>query len=171
MPPQSYQGVPVPAEVAAAWRTWAGAEWRKQAWTSVNNNFDYPDQRFAIDAPGGMCTFHLDMRRRYRDQYFDDRSGYRWPGTSGSPFTLTDRHIGRELAWRKREWDEKASEQMRLTEQCCLSGRSPQCAGFERMCMTCRYLRRFCKCEEFAQFTPDAGRSLPAVPGTSKGEK
>src|ERR1700750_736169 len=110
MAPSSYQGVPVPAEVAAAWRTWAGAEWRKRTWTWANNNFDYPDQRFGIDAPPGMCTFHLDMRRRYRDQYFNDRTGSRWPGNAGSPFEITDRNIGRELAWRKREWDEKAAE-------------------------------------------------------------
>jgi hypothetical protein len=158
MAPSSYQGVPVPAEVAAAWKTWAGAEWRKQTWTWANNNYDYPDQRFGIDAPSGMCTFHLDMRRRYRDQYFNDRTGSRWPGTAGSPFTIIDSNIGRELAWRKREWDEKASEQMRLTEECCLSGRSSQCRGMQRTCMTCARLRRNCRCEEFTPFLLDTSK-------------
>jgi hypothetical protein len=143
---RTYQGAAVPEKIAAAWNTWEAAEWRKQRWIVANNSFDVPDQRFSVSAPGGMCERHLEMRRKYRDMYFDDRSGNRWPGTPGSPFTLIDRNIGRELAWRKREWDEKAGEQMQLIEQLCLSGDSVQCDGHSRTCKGCRHLT--CTCEE-----------------------
>jgi hypothetical protein len=133
--PASYQGVPVPEAIAAAWKTWAGAEWRKQAHWS-KNRLNAPDQRFSVVPPAGMCTVHLEMRRGYRDMHFDDRSGNRWPGGAGSPFTIIDRDLGRELAWRRSEWDEKASEQMQLIETMCLTGRSAQCGG-ERSCTRC----------------------------------
>jgi hypothetical protein len=136
--------------VAAAWRSWAGAEWRKQTWAWVNNSYDWPDMRFSVDAPGGMCTFHLEMRRKYRDMYYDDRKGYRWPGTPVLEWSVIP---GRDMHARRRvEWDEKAGEQMQLTETCCLSGRSSQCAGFERTCMTCAHLRARCTCEDFSLF-------------------
>jgi hypothetical protein len=141
--PEVYQGAAVPEPVAAQWKRWEGAEWRKGVHHSHNELYP-PDQRFSVVAPGGMCKRHLEMRRRYRDMYFDDRSGNRWPGGAGSPFTIIDRDLSRELAWRRSEWDEKASEQMRAIEELCLSGRSPQCDG-PRSCAGCA--RMACSCE------------------------
>lgn len=123
-----------------------------------------PDQRFGIAAPGGMCRVHLEMRRGYRDMYFDDRSGNRWPGNPGSPFTIIDRDLGRELAWRRFEWDDKASEQMRLIEDTCLSGRSLQCEG-PRTCTACRMMT--CTCEYVVTFD----RRPVAGPGAIEGLK
>jgi hypothetical protein len=145
---KTYQGVAVPEAVAGAWHTWEAAEWRKMAWICTNNDPYPPDQRFTVYAPWGMCTRHLDMRRRYRDMYFDDRTGRRWPGTPGSPFPLIVLDLRRELAWRRREWDEKASEQMREIERLCLAGTSAQCAGRRRTCTGCGRLT--CTCGEAA---------------------
>jgi hypothetical protein len=142
--PEKYQGEPVPEAIATLWRSWEGAAWRKGVHYSHNELYP-PDQRFFVLAPGGMCKRHLEMRRGYRDMYFDDRSGNRWPGTSGSPFTIIGRDLARELAWRRQEWDEKASEQMRAIEELCLAGRSPQCDG-PRTCLACR--RMVCTCPE-----------------------
>jgi hypothetical protein len=143
---RTYQGVTVPPDIEAVWSTWDGAAWRKMTWIVTNNRCDYPDQRFTVHAPGGMCGRHLEMRRKYRDMYFDDRAGNRWPGTAGSPFTLIDRDTGRELAWRRAEWDEKAGEQMREIEQLCLAGTSQQCQGEPRTCKGCA--RMACTCED-----------------------
>lgn len=137
-------GVAVPPEIAAAWKTWQGASWRRQAHAS-GNRLHPPDQRFGVLPPPGMCAVHLELRRRYRDMYFDDRSGNRWPGTAGSPFTIIDCDLGRELAWRRAEWDDRASEQMRLTEEICLSGASPQCSG-PRSCTACAWMPGYCVC-------------------------
>lgn len=141
--PEAYQGAAVPEGVAALWRRWEGARWRKGVHHSHNEPFP-PDQRFSVVAPGGMCARHLEMRRGYRDMRFDDRSGNRWPGGAGSPFTIIGRDLGRELAWRRCEWDEKASEQMKAIEECCLAGTSPQCDG-PRSCAGCG--RMTCACE------------------------
>lgn len=142
--PARYYGVPVPAGTAAVWRTWQGASWRKGAYAS-GNRLHAPDQRFGVLPPPGMCAVHLDLRQRYRDMYFDDRSGNRWPGTAGSPFTIIGTDLGRELAWRRAEWDEKASEQMQAIEACCLSGRSPQCSEL-RSCAACGWMPAHCVC-------------------------
>lgn len=142
--PRALYGVPVPAEVAAVWKTWQGASWRRGAWMSLNR-LHPPDQRFGVLPLPGMCAVHMEMRRGYRDMYFDDRSGNRWPGTPGSPFTIIDHDLGRELAWRRAEWDDKASEQMQLTERICLSGRSPQCSD-PRTCAVCAWMPGRCVC-------------------------
>lgn len=141
--PATYLGTAVPDDIAAAWRTWEGAAWRKGAWLSANR-LNPPDERFHVRAPGGMCKRHLEMRLGYRNQYFDPRSGNRWPGTPGSPFTII-RKLDEELAWRRAEWDEKAGEQMRLIEECCLRGTSPQCSE-GRTCLGCGLFT--CKCPE-----------------------
>jgi hypothetical protein len=142
-PPDSYLGQPVPPGITAQWKRWAGVEWRTMAYRATNRT-NTPDQRFSVIPPGGMCLIHLEFWRAERDRHFDNRSGNRWPGVPGSPFTIIDRDLRRELAWRRAEWDEKAGEQMRLTETICLSGRSPQCEG-ERTCTGCRMLT--CRCE------------------------
>jgi hypothetical protein len=141
---RTYQGMTVPEAIAAAWNTWEAAEWRKQRWIAANNSFNVPDQRFSVSAPGGMCARHLEMRRRFRDMYFDDRKGYRWPGTPCLEWSvIPDRDM---LTRRRVEWDEKASEQMQLIERLCLSGDSVQCDGHSRTCKGCRHL--VCTCEE-----------------------
>jgi hypothetical protein len=86
-----------------------------------------PDQRFTVSPPPGMCPRHLRIRQQYRDQHYDPRTGNRWPGHAGSPFTIIGRDLHRVSEERRCEWDEKASDQMRLTENICLSGVSPQC--------------------------------------------
>lgn len=141
--PASYLGRRVPDDIAEAWKRWEGAAWRKGAHLARNEPHA-PDQRFSVLPPGGMCALHLRMRRGYRDMYFSDRTGNRWPGTPGSPFTIIGSDLEREMAWRRAEWDEKAGEQMRLTEELCLSGRSPQCKG-PRTCAGCA--RMTCGCE------------------------
>ena len=141
-PPAVYLGQPVPEHIAAVWRTWAGAEWRKMAYCA-GNRVSPPDQRFSVRPPGGMCELHLGFWRRERDRRFDLVSGNRWPGSPGSPFTIIDHDLGRERERRRAEWDEKASGQMQLTEEICLSGKSPQCEG-ERTCTDCRLLA--CRC-------------------------
>ena len=134
--PATFLGKPVPADVAAVWKTWRGAEYRKYA-VYATNTYDVPDQRFGVLPPPGMCAVHLEMRRGYQHMYFDPRKGYRWPGTPvlewsviTGPGWMTERRV---------EWDEKASEQMRLIEGICLSGTSPQCEG-DRTCITCGLL-------------------------------
>lgn len=144
--PASYLGKEVPGHIAAAWKRWEGAEWRKGAHLAAGE-LHPPDQRFSVAPPGGMCRLHLEMRRGYRDMHFNDRTGNRWPGTPGSPFTIIGSDLGRELAWRRAEWDEKAGEQMRLIEDICLSARSPQCEG-PRTCAGCA--RMICTCEDEA---------------------
>jgi hypothetical protein len=131
--PASYQGAPVPPDIAARWNRWEGAEWRRMRWVYNNNRFDYPDQRFGVYPPAGMCLAHLEMRRGYRDMHFNTARGYRWPGTPVLEWSVIP---GKNIfAERRTEWDEKAGEQMRLIEELCLSGRSPQCD--ERACAAC----------------------------------
>jgi hypothetical protein len=142
--PAAWLGADIPAVIAAQWNRWEGAGWRKQAYRATNRT-DVPDQRFSVHPPGGMCRLHLEFWRKERDRHFDSRTGNRWPGTPGSPFGIIDRDLGRELAWRRAEWDDKAAGQMRLTEDICTSGRSPQCEG-PRTCGGCRMMT--CRCEQ-----------------------
>jgi hypothetical protein len=140
--PQTYLGRPVPEHIAAGWRTWDGAAWRQMAYRSTNR-LNPPDQRFSVLPPGGMCVPHLEMRRGYRDMHFNPVSGDRWPGVPGSPFTIVGPDLSAAREWRRAEWDERASEQMRAIEEMCLSGRSSQC-GEARTCEGCRLLA--CRC-------------------------
>jgi hypothetical protein len=134
--PATFLGKPVPPGVAAVWKTWEGVRYRQQA-TWATNTYDVPDQRFSVLPPPGMCTVHLEMRRGYQHMYFDPRKGYRWPGTPVLEWSVIT--TGDWVTERRVEWDDKASEQMRLIEEICLSGRSPQCEG-ARTCVTCGLL-------------------------------
>jgi hypothetical protein len=125
--PAKFLGVEVPEEIRKQWWRWEGAEWRIWQFMGQNNLFP-PDQRFSVRLPPGMCQVHRQMWRDYRDMRFDPVSGNRWPGHPGSPFTPIG-DVDRCRKERRREWDEKASEQMRQIEKFCLSGRSPQCEG------------------------------------------
>ncbi|MFL1427123.1 MULTISPECIES: hypothetical protein [unclassified Nocardiopsis] len=124
--PNHYCGTPVPSHIQTAWDRWEGAAWRtiRHAETLI----DHPaDQRFTVRAPDGMCTTHLTLWREARDHSFDPRTGDRWPGGGGTPFTILG-DVARAREERRREWDEKAAAQMQLIEQICLRGDSRQCA-------------------------------------------
>lgn len=125
--PTAYLGVEIPDDVRAAWWRWEGARWRVMRYQDRYNGAYPPDVRFSVRPPDGMCPVHLDLRQRYRDMYFNPVSGNRWPGHPGSPFIVIGRDLNQVREERRAEWDRKASEQMRLAERICLSGRSPQC--------------------------------------------
>jgi hypothetical protein len=141
-PPGVYQGSAVPEEIRGQWRRWEGAAWRKGVHMSRNQLYP-PDQRFSVRPPGGMCRRHLEMRRGYRDMYFDPRKGYRWPGTPTLEWSVCDRDTAKLLESRRCEWDGKASEQMRAIEECCLAGTSPQCEE-RRTCTGCGLFVCYC---------------------------
>jgi hypothetical protein len=122
--PATFLGKPVPPDVAAVWKTWRGVTYRRQA-TWSTNTYNVPDQRFGVLPPPGMCVVHLEMWRGYRDMYFDPRRGYRWPGIPVLEWSVIA--TGDWVSARRAEWDEKASEQMQLTEGICLPGTSLQC--------------------------------------------
>lgn len=103
----------------------------------------YQDTRFRLKAPGGMCKAHLETRLGYRNMYFNPVTGNRWPGHPGSPFDLIGPSVDAARDWRAREWDEKAAEQMRLTEEICLKGTSSQCSS-PRTCTGCAMFT--CRC-------------------------
>lgn len=124
--PDVYLGVTVPAEIREHWTRWEGARWRQMRYRDTNRLFP-PDERFNVRPPAGMCPTHRRMWIGYRDMHFNPVSGNRWPGHPGSPFTIIGRDLDRVREERRVEWDEKASEQMILAEDICLSGRSPQC--------------------------------------------
>ncbi|MEV0650060.1 hypothetical protein AB0I28_32860 [Phytomonospora sp. NPDC050363] len=115
----------IPDHIRASWHTWEAAAWRRMRWGDTNR-LHPPDQRFTIDPPDEMCPRHLRMWTSWRDRTFDYRTGRRWPGHPGTPFVIIH-DLADALEDRRIEWDEKTSEQMQLTEQICLSGRSPQC--------------------------------------------
>ena len=125
--PATYLNVAVPPEIAEQWDRWEGADWRRMRHMDANNMFP-PDMRFGVRSPKGMCPVHLEIRRGYRDMHFDPVSGNRWPGHPGSFLDPIEADLDRVREHRRCEWDRKASEQMKLTEEICLSGRSPQCA-------------------------------------------
>lgn len=129
--PTAYLGVEIPEDVRAAWWRWEGARWRVMRYQDRHNGAYPPDVRFSVRPPTGMCPVHLDLRQRYRDMHFNPTSGNRWPGHPGSPFVVIGHDLNKVREWRRAEWDRKASEQMQLTEQICLSGRSPQCGPLE----------------------------------------
>lgn len=128
--PERYLDVPIPAHIRDQWRSWPAAEWRKQQHRATGRSFP-PDERFNVAPPEGICPVHRGLWVDYRDLYFDPVTANRWPGEHGSMFTIVGHDLDRVREERRYEWDEKASEQMRLIEQICLSGRSPQCAPDE----------------------------------------
>jgi hypothetical protein len=127
--PTVYLKVKVPEDIRSSWHTWAASEWRIDQHFAQGNVYP-PDQRFGVHPPAGMCSAHLKNWYGYRNMRFDPVRGHRWPGHPGTFLTPEGfGEVAMERLWngRRREWDEKAIEQMRLTEQICLSGRSPQC--------------------------------------------
>ncbi|MEY9839411.1 hypothetical protein [Streptacidiphilus sp. EB103A] len=126
--PDVYLGATVPADIRELWWRWEGVRWREMAYSATNKLFP-PDQRFGVVPADGMCALHIRFWRDYRDMMFNPVTGDRWPGTPGSPFLYVGHNMERLREERRREWDEKASAQMRQIETICLSGRSPQCAG------------------------------------------
>lgn len=125
--PETYLNIAIPPEILEQWKRWEGAAWRKMRHMGENNMFP-PDMRHTVRPPTGMCPVHLEIWRGYRDMHFDPVSGNRWPGHPGSPFGIIGHDLDRVREERRCEWDNKASEAMRQTEDICLSGRSPQCA-------------------------------------------
>jgi hypothetical protein len=124
--PDRYLDVPVPDEIRAQWHSWEAAAWRRNRHMG-NNELYPPDQRYTVRPPAGLCPHHRGSWLGYRTMDFDPVSGNRWPGHPGSPFIVVGQDLARVAEERRCEWDEKASAQMRLIEQICLSGRSPQC--------------------------------------------
>jgi hypothetical protein len=141
--PAEFLGEPVPAPIAAAWRTWAAAEWRKQCYWARNQPHA-PDQRCTVVPPGGLCELHLGFWGKERNRMFDPVRGYRWPGHPGSMFDLIGSSVAGAREWRRAEWDDKASEQMQAIGALCLAGTSPQCTG-PRTCAGCRLFACTCK--------------------------
>ncbi|MGW3196754.1 hypothetical protein ACWDBD_19610 [Streptomyces sp. NPDC001118] len=128
--PDTYLGVEVPEEIKKNWFRWEGASWRRMRYLGTNNPFP-PDERYTVRMPAGMCATHREHWLGYRNMDFDPVSGNRWPGGAGSPFNPIGRDLARVREERRCEWDEKASEQMRLIERICLSGNSPECSKSE----------------------------------------
>ncbi|MFF8786900.1 hypothetical protein [Streptomyces sp. NPDC015125] len=126
-PPDTFLDVVVPEDIKAQWHRWEGVQWRRMRHWGTNDLFP-PDQRYSVRPPRELCYRHHEMWLAYRNMNFDPVSGNRWPGHPGSPFIPVTRDLNRLREERRLEWDEKASEQMRLTEEICLSGRSPQCS-------------------------------------------
>jgi hypothetical protein len=126
-PPDTFLGTPVPEQIKTGWRTWEAAAWRQQQYRNSNRLYP-PDERFNVSPPKGMCPAHRQMWLDYRNMHFDFRTGDRWPGNPGSPFTIVGHDLGQVLEERRAEWDEKASAQMRLIERRCLEGDSRQCS-------------------------------------------
>lgn len=124
--PDTYLGQPVPEDIREQWRRWEGAAWRRMRHMGTGELFP-PDQRFSVRLPEGMCQVHREIWAAYRNMRFNPVTGDRWPGTPGSPFIVVGHDLGRVREERRVEWDEMASDQMRQTEDICLSGRSPQC--------------------------------------------
>lgn len=126
LPPDKYLGQLVPDEIKERWLTWEAASWRANQHMGQGNLYP-PDQRFTVRPPEKLCPIHLEIWRGYRDMRFNPYSGNRWPGHPGSPFIVVGSDMNRVREERRVEWDRKSAEQMRLTEEICLSGQSPQC--------------------------------------------
>jgi hypothetical protein len=124
--PISYLGIPVPAHIAAQWKTWEAAAWRQQQYRASNRQYP-PDERFNVRPPAELCPEHRRLWIGHRNLRFNEETGNRWPGYDGSPFEYHGVDMAELREQRRVEWDVKASEQMRLIESVCLSGKSPQC--------------------------------------------
>ncbi|MEW1760579.1 hypothetical protein AB0393_29205 [Streptomyces cyaneofuscatus] len=124
--PHRYLDSPVPDDVRSRWTSWDAAAWRRSRHLAANTLYP-PDQRHTVRPPAVLCPHHRESWLGYRNMNFDPVSANRWPGHPGSPFIPVGRDLARVREERRCEWDEKASAQMRLIEDICLSGRSPQC--------------------------------------------
>lgn len=71
--------------------------------------------------PEGLCVFHRELCRRWRENHYDPRNPSEWPG--GSP--LIDSHTSH--AERERGWDEKNRAEIARITEACRTGRSRQC--------------------------------------------
>ncbi|MFJ4356865.1 hypothetical protein ACIP25_11410 [Streptomyces massasporeus] len=128
--PDTYLGQPVPERLKTQWRTWEAAAWRQQQYRNTNRSYP-PDERFNVRPPAELCPEHRRLWIDHRNLRFNEETGNRWPGYDGSPFEYHGVNMDELREWRRCEWDEKASEQMRLIERVCLSGWSPQCTPVE----------------------------------------
>lgn len=77
--------------------------------------------RFTMRAPDDLCPAHRKIWTGWRDLTYSPSNPTEWPGGSHIMDSRTTH------AERARTWDAKSREQMTLTEECCRSGRSPQC--------------------------------------------
>lgn len=149
--PALFMGKPVPAEVAARWKTWDGVTYRRYA-VYATNTYNVPDQRFGVLPPPGMCAECLEDRRKWRDMYFDPRKGYRWPGTPVLEWSVIT--TGDWVTERRVEWDEKCIEMMQQAERFCLEARPCTDAGrlhLPRTCLVHAVLPAYCPCAESAE--------------------
>jgi hypothetical protein len=124
--PDTFLGAPVPEHLKTKWRTWEAAAWRQMRYRDTNRMYP-PDERFNVSPPTSVCPVHRQMWLDYRNMHFDPVTGKRWPGHAGSPFVIAGNDMSAVREQRRVEWDEKASDQMRLIERICLRGDSPQC--------------------------------------------
>lgn len=141
--PALFLGKPVPADVAAVWKTWRGADYRRQA-TWATNTYNVPDQRFGVLPPPGMCAECLEDRRKWRDMYFNTLKGYRWPGTPTLEWSVIT--AGGWMTERRVEWDEKCIEMMQRDEQWCLAGLPRGRSHAPRTCLVHAVLPAYCPC-------------------------
>ncbi|MFE5514490.1 hypothetical protein ACFQ9J_28545 [Streptomyces sp. NPDC056529] len=125
-PPDTYLDTPVPTHIRDTWTTWDAATWRTSQHHAANQPYP-PDMRFTVRPPAGMCPTHRQAWIDYRNMRFNEETGDPWPGNPMSPFLYVGTDVNRIREERRVQWDRKASEQMRLIERICLSGRSPQC--------------------------------------------
>ena len=70
--------------------------------------------------PEDLCPEHARIWRAWRDHHYDPRHPKDWPGQP-----LMDARTSH--ADRRADWQAKNAEQIAEVEQCCRSGRSPQC--------------------------------------------
>jgi hypothetical protein len=71
-------------------------------------------------APVDLCPEHTRIWKGWRDHHYNPHHPQDWPGQP-----LLDSRTSHQA--RRADWETKNGEQMRLTEECCRSGRSPQC--------------------------------------------
>jgi hypothetical protein len=139
--PALYLGREIPAEVAAAWKTWEGAEYRRSRWIHVKNAFNVPDQRFGVLPLPGMCADCLEDRRKWRDMQF---RGASWPHQASFDWHVMPE---RGLYDRRRvEWDEKCIEMMQRDEQWCLAGLPRGRRHVPRTCLVHAVSPAYCPC-------------------------
>lgn len=72
--------------------------------------------------PDGLCLFHRDLCRRWRENHYDPRKPSEWPGGGIPIMDARTSHAERE-----RGWDEKNRAEIARIAEACRSGRSRQC--------------------------------------------
>lgn len=72
--------------------------------------------------PAGLCAFHRELARRWRENHYDPRRPSEWPGGGIPVMDARTSH-----AERARGWDEKNRAEIARVAEACRSGRSRQC--------------------------------------------